>query len=118
MGTKSTPVTMDVSVAMVRASGRGRGTGSVRVLRARGVCPQGPCGCEPPWRTRSIKRARTARRGAARSRQRRGRAALAEPLSDQTAEVGDEALVLVRRIRGADGVDEQRVEVARAHPVE
>ena len=45
-------------------------------------------------------------------------ALLADPLADQPAQVGDEALLLVGRIRRPDGVEQQPVEVGRAHPVE
>ena len=42
-----------------------------------------------------------------------GRAPLAHPLADEAAEVPDEALVLVRRVGGAHGLEQQAVEVRR-----
>src|SRR3954454_19626988 len=47
-----------------------------------------------------------------------GRPALLQPLPDQPAEVRGEALLLVRRVGRAHGLDQQPVEVGRGHPVE
>src|SRR3954462_12682182 len=46
------------------------------------------------------------------------RSLFAHPLADKAAEVGEETLLLVRRIGAANGVHEQAVEVGRVDPVE
>src|SRR6476620_12348292 len=47
-----------------------------------------------------------------------GRAALLHPLADEPAEVPDEALVLVRRVGAAHGLEQQAVELGRGDPLE
>src|SRR6185437_127168 len=64
------------------------------------------------------RRYRAPRRSLRRSGDLGGYPPLVQPLADEAAEVGHELLVLVRRIRGAHGLHQQRVEVARADPVE